>query len=334
MKKNLKILLILILIFIIPNLSSCFGGDYIIIYTAAEDERNNFIQEKLSEKFPETEIILQSLGTGNLVSKLQAEGKITDCDIFYDLEASNAEKVIDSNPNLFLELSYLDFSIYDEKFIEYTSNHKKYAINGKVNAGILINKELLNKYNLPIPKEYKDLLNPIYKDLISMPNPISSGTGYCFYNGIVSMYGEEKGLEYFEKLEKNVKEFTNSGSAPVKSVQRGDVAIGIGLLWQCIKYSNENQNLEYIILENKSPYNLFTMGIINGHENNPMVKEIFEFLYYELNPMQVISFNPDKLYVNQGEPLIPNYPKGYEDIKMNGLFDFDYKTKLLDKWKY
>ena len=84
-----------------------------------------------------------------------------------------------------------------------------------------------------------------------MPNPISSGTGYCFYNGIVSMYGEEKGLEYFEKLEKNVKEFTNSGSAPVKSVQRGDVAIGIGLLWQCIKYSNENQNLEYIILENQ-----------------------------------------------------------------------------------
>ena len=43
----------------------------------------------MNAKFPQYEIVFQSIGTGALVSKLQAEGKSTECDIFYDLEATN-----------------------------------------------------------------------------------------------------------------------------------------------------------------------------------------------------------------------------------------------------
>lgn len=333
MKKIFSLILLTIFLTVISTLTSCVG-DVILIYTAAEDERNAYIQEELEKKFPETPIILQSMGSGNLVSKLQAEDKMTDCDIFYDLEVTNAEIVLNANPNLFYDLSEYDFTIYKDDYLGYTDTHKKYAINGKVNAGILINKDLINSKNIQIPKTYNDLLKSEYEGLISMPNPKSSGTGYCFYNGIISSLGEEEGLKYFERLNNNVKEFTSSGSAPVKSVQRGDVAIGVGLLWQCVNYANANDNLEVLILEDKLPYNLFTMGIINTHEEKPMVKEIFDYLYNELNLNQVALYNPDKLYKNQDLPKINNYPTSYADIKMNGVFDYKYKENLLDNWKW
>ena len=31
---------------------------------------------------------------------------------------------------------------------------------------------------------------------------------------------------------------------------------------------------------------------------------------------------------------IQNYPENYKEITMAGLFDFQYKQDLLDKWKY
>ena len=45
-------------------------------------------------------------------------------------------------------------------------------------SAICVNKVELEKRKLPIPKTWKDLTNPIYKNLIVMPNPASSGTGY------------------------------------------------------------------------------------------------------------------------------------------------------------
>ena len=33
-------------------------------------------------------------------------------------------------------------------------------------------------------------------------------------------------------------------------------------------------------------------------------------------------------------PEIPNYPEGYDEITMAGLFDFEYKQNLLDLWMY
>ena len=71
--------------------SAFAASDRVVIYTAAEDERIAYLQEELDKQFPNVEIVFQSLGTGQLLSKLQAEGTDTDCDIFYDLEVVNAE---------------------------------------------------------------------------------------------------------------------------------------------------------------------------------------------------------------------------------------------------
>ncbi len=316
------------------NATSSQKGDRVVIYTAAEDERIAYIQEEMNKKFPNTEIVIQSLGTGQLLSKLQAEGKSSDCDIFYDLEVVNAEIILNENPDLFVDLADYDFSIYDSSVTGYTSRHHKYAVNGKTAGAFLVNIKMLEEKGLPVPATYEDMLKEDYKGLISMPSPKSSGTGYSYYNGMVTIMGEEEGLKYFETLNPNIKEYTTSGSAPAKAAVRGDVAIAYGLLWQCVNYANENEGMTVVLPDDGLAFDLFTMGMISGHETKPAVKEVFDYLYNELNKPQCAKFNPDKIYVDMPAAEIKDYPESYKEIEMAGLFDFQYKQDLLDKWQY
>lgn len=306
----------------------------VVIYTASEEERSAYIQAELDRQFPDYEIVLQSLGTGQLLSKLQAEGKNSDCDIFYDLEVVNAESILHGEPDLFADLSKFDFSIYDPSVLGYTNRHHKYAVNGKTAGAFLVNTQMLEEKGLPIPASYADMLKPEYKGLIAMPSPKSSGTGYSYYNGMITLLGEEAGMKYFDDLNPNIKEYTTSGSAPVKSAVRGDVAIAYGLLWQCVQYANENEGMTVVVPDQGLAYALFTMGMISGHETRTAVKEVFTYIYDEMNKPQCAKFNPDRIYVDMPAAEISNYPAGYHEIPMEGLFDFGYKQNLLDQWKY
>ena len=146
--------------------------------------------------------------------------------------------------------------------------------------------------------------------------------------------GEDDGLAYFDALNPNIKEYTTSGSAPAKAAVRGDVAIAYGLLWQCVNYANENEDLTVVVPDQGLAFDLFTMGMISGHETKASVREVFTYLYDELNKPQCAKFNPDTIYVDMPAPEIPNYPEGYDEITMAGLFDFEYKQNLLDLWMY
>ena len=172
-------------------------SERVVIYTAAEDEAYCLHPAELDAKFPNYEIVIQSLGTGQLLSKLQAEGTSGDCDIFYELEVVNAEIILNSNPDLFVDLSEYDFSIYDSSVTGYTDRHHKYAVNGKTAGAFLVNTKMLEEKGLPIPATYEDMLDPQYAGLISMPSPKSSGTGYSYYNGMITILGDEAGQAYF-----------------------------------------------------------------------------------------------------------------------------------------
>jgi len=335
MKKFVSILLVLCCAVCIFTTGAFAAEDNrVVIYTAAEDERIAFLQDELDRQFPDYEIVFQSLGTGQLLSKLQAEGTNSDCDIFYDLEVVNAEIILNANPDLFVDLSDYDFSVYDSSVTGYVDRHHRYAVNGKTAGAFLVNTKMLEEVGLPIPASYEDMLKPEYEELVSMPSPLSSGTGYSYYNGMVTLLGEDEGLNYFDALNPNIKEYTTSGSAPAKAAVRGDVAIAYGLLWQCVQYANENEGMIVVVPDQGLAFDLFTMGMISGHETREPVKSVFDYPYNELNKPQCAKFNPDKIYVDMPAAEIPNYPAYYEEITMNGLFDFEYKQNLLDMWMY
>lgn len=329
MKKIFGLLIMVTLILSSMVLSSCSGKEQILIYASSEEERIAFIQEELNKQFPDYDIIVQYQGTGALVSKLQGEGVDTDCDIIYELEANNMELLLDKDENFFADLSDYDFTQFTDAAISY--GHKKYAPSCMTYGAVIINEKVLKDNNVAIPTTYTDLLKPEYKNLISMPNPKSSGTGYLFYNGLVSTLGEEAALDYFNSLNANISEFTSSGSGPLKAVDRGEIGIGLGMLWQAVLYSNNNENLSYTFLDHGAPSNLYVMAMINGHDERECVKEVFNYIFNTLNKKQMEKFLPDPIY-KEYTPEDSKYPVNVPAIEMKGLFDPEYKQNLLDKW--
>ena len=72
-----------------------------------------------------------------------------------------------------------------------------------------------------------------------MPDPKSSGTGYFFYKNWVNLWGDQDALDYVDKLYGNLKQFTESGSGPIKLLRQGEVAIGLALTFQAVSEIND-----------------------------------------------------------------------------------------------
>ena len=97
-------------------------------------------------------------------------------------------------------------------------------------AAFCVNTKVLKEKNLPMPKGWNDLLDPKFKGLVTMPNPVASGTGFLQVASILQMYGakegKEDGWEFLKKLDKNIGQYIKSGSRPAKMTAAGEFAVG------------------------------------------------------------------------------------------------------------
>jgi iron(III) transport system substrate-binding protein len=89
--------------------------------------------------------------------------------------------------------------------------------------GMVVNTEVLKEKNLPMPKNWVDLLNPIYKGQITIASPIKSGTGLTIFSTLVDAFG----WHFLDNLHENIFQYNSSGSAAARQAGRGEVAIGL-----------------------------------------------------------------------------------------------------------
>ena len=298
----------------------------VLVYTSSEDYVVEYLNQRLKEEFPDIDVTVEYMSTGNLAAKLKAEGTSTDCDIIAELEYGYLAQL--DNAGILADLSSYDRS----KYVEDTKASDNYMPEIRVGGGVIVNTELLKEKGLAEPKSYEDLLKPEYKGLISMPNPKSSGTGYMFLKSLVNAMGEEAAFEYFDKLTPNILQYTSSGSGPVNSLVQKEAAIGLGMTSNAVVKINEGAPLKILFFDEGSPYTLYGQSVIKGKETNESVKKVYDFLVnkfiYETNE----KFFPEKVFTDIDNKL-DNYPSDikYADMSSNTI---EEKERLLDKWKY
>ena len=297
----------------------------VVIYSSAEEYRNEYMQKRLEEEFPKYDIVIEYMPSGNQAAKIQAEGKDTEADILFDIDYGYVESM---EPYL-AKLEGYDQSIFMDDAVSESGKYLPEVRNG---GAIIINLDVLEEKGLTEPTCYEDLLGKEWKGLVSMPNPKSSGTGYMFLKSLVNAWGEEEAFEYFDDLSENILQFTSSGSGPVNALVQGEVAVGLGMTAQAVTAINEGANLKIIYFEEGSPYSMYGYGIIDGKENKECVKEVFDFLYNTLVDEDKERFYPEQIYKDKTFS-IENYPENipYSDMKNNTN---EEKERLLEKWKY
>lgn len=316
------------IIFLILTLSLLMTGcssdeERIVIYTSMEEERNQILKEQLKEEFPDKDVVVQYMATGNSAAKIKNEGTDVEADIILDLETAHMVNVQEN----FAELSGFDTSIY----LDGVNKASNYLTWTKYTMNIIIDKNYFKEHNLEVPKTYEDLLKEEYKNLIAMPDPKTSGTGYAFYLNAVNIMGEDKAIEYFKNLKNNLREFTTSGSGPTNLLKQGEIAIALGMTAQGVEAINEGYNFEIVELESGSPYNTTSCGIIKGREENEDIRKVFQWLINDFGKYDKENHMPDVILKNQ-ENKMKNYPENLKDANMTGIDNTQTKEKLTEKW--
>ena len=324
--KNFFVAAICLLAFM---LTAC-GGEQsskktVKIWTSGEDYRNEYYLTECRKKFPEYDITLEYMNTSTIAAKIVEEGDKADCDIILSEEYCYLQKCA---PQL-ATLAEFDFTPFLEGLV--TPDHK-FTPEVKNGGCIIINRDVLAKNNLPAPKSYQDLLDPRYKNLISMPSPTSSGTGYMFLRQLVNEWGEDAAFDYFAKLSENVLQYTSSGSGPVNALVQGEVAIGLGMTSQAVEEINQGVPLEIVFFAEGSPFSMYGNAILAKSYDRPEVRDVFNYLAIDLCKGNNERFFPDQIFKDFA-PTIENYPTNihWGNMSNDTLAE---KERLLKRWTF
>ena len=196
-------------------------------------------------------------------------------------------------------------------------------------AAAVVNTDLLKKKNLPKPGSWLDLMNPVYKGELVMPNPGTSGTAFLSVSAMMQIFGEERGWEILEGMNKNAAQYTKSGSAPAKLVANGEYAVGVS--WDHAVYSRVDQGfpIEGIIPSEGTAYDLDSVAILKGCKNLEAAKKLIDWLG-TAEAMTLVGQTRSKV-TRPGIPGTVNFEPKL--IKYNAVWAGENKNRIMSTWK-
>lgn len=264
----------------------------VVIYSNADEEAMEAMKHALDNNGYEGKYILQSFGTSELGGKLLAEGTNLEADLvtmstFYVESAQEKQ-------NMFSDLTF-DVNTLTE-VPSYTA-----PITAQEGA-IIVNTELLAENNLPMPASLKDLGNPEYKDQVSVTDITSSSTAWLLMQALVSEYGEDGAEDVLAAIYENAgPHIETSGSAPLKKVRAGEVAIGFGLRHQAVADKEEGLPIDYVDPTEGNFTLTESVAVVNkGDNTNPLAMEMAECIIKNARE-ELLSTYPIPLYEGEAE---------------------------------
>ncbi len=222
------------------SMVGCGAGktdDQVIIYSNADDEAIEAMKHTLDENGYKDQYVFQTFGTSELGGKLIAEGTNLEADLV-TMSTFYVDSAQEKN-QMFKDLDF-DVDTIDE-FPSYCA-----PITAQEGT-IIVNTEVMKENNLPMPTSLKDLANPEYEGFISVTDVKASSTAWLLIQGLVTEYGEDGAKEVLKGIYKNAGDhIEDSGSAPLKKVRAGEVAIGFGLRQQAVADKEDGLPIDYV----------------------------------------------------------------------------------------
>ena len=132
--------------------------------------------------------------------------------------------------------------------------------------GFMVNRDELDRMDIPAPADWEDLLDPMYQNLIWLSNYNTAGTAKLVVNTMVQKYGHDAGIQYLVDLDKNIEVYTKSGSGPSKNVGTGECVVGIGFLHDGLAQIVDNgyENIDLIIPASGTSFEVGATAIFKG----------------------------------------------------------------------
>ena len=233
----------------------------LIVYGSCEEEYLNAVCANFKSLYG-IDVQAQRLSTGEVAAKIEEENGHPSADVWFG--GTTDPYNVSSSKGLLEQYEPKNAShLISDKFK--STNKDWYGIYKGI-LGILYDKEELQRLKLDVPQDYKDLIDPKYKGLIWSSNYNTAGTAKLIINTVIQKYGHDQGIQYLVDLDKNIAQYTKSGSGPSKAIGTGECTIGIGMLhdgiYQIVDQEHENVGLQ--IPSSGASYEVGATAIFKG----------------------------------------------------------------------
>lgn len=274
--------------------------------------------------------------TGSIFARIEAEKANPQGDVWYggtlDPHSQAGEMGLleaYKSPNL----QYIPDALKDPAKVK--GNYSSAIYLGILGFGV--NTERLQKLNLPVPKCWKDLTDPKYKNEIQAADPQSSGTAYTQIATFVQLWGEEEAFKFLKELNKNVSQYTKSGNTATRNTARGEAAIGIGFLHEHSIEKEKGAPVELIVPCEGTGYEIGGVSIIKGARNPENAKLFVDWaLSKEAQELSWKKGETHQILTNSEAEMSP-YSLDFKSINLIN-YDFDkygasdLRKRLIKRW--
>jgi len=204
-------------------------------------------------------------------------------------------------------------------------------------AAFCVNNEVLERKSLPMPTSWQDLLDPVYKGEIVMPNPASSGTGYFDVTAWLTLFGDDNGKgggwKYMDALHENIAQYTHSGSKPCNMAAAGEYVVGISFEYRANTIKAKGGPIDLVFPKEGLGWDLEAVAIHQGTKKLDAAKKLAD---WATSKDAMLLYGKNFAITAQPGVAAPlaNVPKDYEArlVKMDFNWAADNRERILAEW--
>jgi iron(III) transport system substrate-binding protein len=310
------------------------GPQKVTVYTALQAEQLPVYEQAFEAKYPKFDIEWVRGTPAEITAKLLAEKGDPEADVIWGLAASYLMQV-DRNGQL-EHYRPAGFEQIKDDFKDRRTGWPVWVgMDAWANA-ICFNTRLAAEHKLPKPDAWKDLIEPVYKGQVVMPNPRSSDTGFLSVAGWIQTFGETGGWDFMDLLHENVSSYLHSGAKACAAVATGDAAVGISFGYAGVKLANDGSPVEVIFPKEGLGWEMEATAVVRGAKHLQGAQAVADFSasaeanalynsYYQiLARKDVTATLPDNYSAGEEEALI--IPNDFPAIAAK-------RQAILDEWE-
>jgi iron(III) transport system substrate-binding protein len=285
----------------------------------------------LANSYTSAKINLVRLSSAEALSRLRSEKNKPSFDVWFGGNGdSHAEALQENLTRLYRVKNFEELrpELRRAVSLTYTPLYQGILALG-INPGVLKSK------NLPIPKCWRDLANPVYKGMIQISNPNTSGTAYTFMTTLITIFGEEKAFDLMAKIHPNVSEYTRSGAAPRAALANGTAAISFLFMHDLIDYRKQGFFIQLVAPCEGTGFEIGGLSLVRFATNLEQGRRLMD---WAVTPeAQVLSYQAGfyTLPSNAQTPIddeVPN-PKDFRLISVERKWGLlKTRERLVDRW--
>lgn len=294
----------------------------IAIYTHNDEpEMQAFLDALEADTGIQGEILRMS--SGELWSRIEAESPNFGADMVWGMMHSFALKAED------MDILYpYDSPEWGDIAAEFKDPEGRwYGWSYWYNA-IAVNEDLIEAAGYEPPETWEDLLDPKWEGEIVCPDPGTSGTAYLIVSTLMQLKGEEAGWEYLAELDKNVDQYTKSGTAPAQMVAEGEYMIGLSWDMGVFNRIDEGYPVLAVIPEEGVGFDLDVAWIFEGTENLEVAKEVIDWIGSEAG---MIAAHEHRDMVTREEVMEVEFEANFIDY--DAVWAADNRDRIMEEWR-